>query len=55
MKRKPIIPDFSKKKKEIPQPGVPADPSKTQHQHLPNPQVRPKPTSTSIKSGRRGS
>jgi hypothetical protein len=55
MKRKPIIPDFSKKnKKEIPQHGVPDDPSKNQHQHLPNPQVRPKPTSTSIKSGRRG-
>ena len=55
MKRKNEIPDFSKKKKEIPQHGVPADPSKGQHQHLPNPQIRPKPASTSIKSGRRGS
>jgi hypothetical protein len=54
MKRKPVIPDFSKKKKEISPPGVPADTAKGQHQHLPNPQVRPKPTSTSIKSGRRG-
>ena len=55
MKRKNEIPDFSKKKKkEIPEQGVPVDPSKGQHQHLPNPQVRPKPTSTSIKSGRRG-
>ena len=55
MKRKNEIPDFSKKKKDITQHGVPTDPSKGQHQHPPNPQVRPKPASTSIKSGRRGS
>jgi hypothetical protein len=55
MKRKPVIPDFSKKKKGVQQHGVPDEANKGQHQHLPNPQVRPKPTSTSIKSGRRGS
>jgi hypothetical protein len=47
------IPDFSKKRKAPPTPGVP---EVAKLQHVPNPPVRVgKPPATSMKSGRRGS
>ncbi|MDQ3674431.1 MAG: hypothetical protein M3365_08655 [Gemmatimonadota bacterium] len=47
------IPDFSKKRKAPPIPGVP---EASKQQHVPNPPVRVgKPPATSMKSGRRGS
>jgi hypothetical protein len=54
MKRKNVIPDFSKKKKDLNPHDVPQENTKGQHQHLPNPPVRTKPPATSVKSGRRG-
>ena len=54
-KGKNQIPDFSKKRKEAPQHGVP-DATKPVQQHVPNPPVRTtKPPATTMKSGRRGS
>jgi hypothetical protein len=47
------IPDFSKKRKASPAPGVPDMPKQP---HVPNPPIRiGKPPATSMKSGRRGS
>ncbi|HUR00626.1 MAG TPA: hypothetical protein VM166_14335 [Gemmatimonadaceae bacterium] len=54
-KGKNQIPDFSKKRKEAPQHGVP-DATKPVQQNVPSTPVRAgQPPATSMKSGRRGS